>query len=103
MQVIFRFIPESGGFERLLHNFVQLAPVAKAIELQSGSDVVIDGHRRKGIGFLKHHPYTAAELCGRGSVVGVDLANAYLALNPGLRDGLMHTIDAADEGRLAAS
>src|SRR5207302_11345586 len=103
MQKVLGFIPKGGGFERLLHNYVQLTPVAKAIQLQSGSHVVIDRHRRKRIRLLKHHADPAPKLRSIRSVVGVDLANAYQALNPGFGNRLMHTIDAADEGRLAAS
>src|SRR5579864_436412 len=101
--MILYFVPQCRGLERLLHDLVELAPVVKPIELQAGRHVVVNRHRGKWIRFLKYHPDASAELRRRSPVVRIDFADADPALDSRIRNGFVHSIDAANKGRLAAS
>src|SRR5258705_4930764 len=103
MEVIFRLFPKRGDFERSLYDFVQLATIAESVELQSGSDVVVNRHCGERIGLLEHHADPAAKLRGRGPVIRFDFTDADSSFHARFGDGLVHAIDAADKGRLAAT
>src|SRR5712671_1013363 len=101
--MIFYFVPEGGGVERLVHDVVELAAVAKTVQLEAGSDVVVDRHGGERVGLLENHSDLAAKLGGRGAIVGVDVADADAARDAGFRNSFVHAVQAADEGRLATA
>src|SRR5258708_13490050 len=103
MEVIFYFVPERGGVERLVHDVVELAAVAKTVQLEAGSDVVVDRHGGEWVCLLENHSDLPAKLGGRGAVVGIDIADADAARDAGFRNSFVHAVQAADEGRLAAA
>src|ERR1700722_7158048 len=86
-----------------MDHLIQLFAVAKAIQFEPGSDIVIDRHRGKRIGLLKHHAYPAAQLRGGGSVIDTEVADADAALNPRLGNGLVHAVQTTNERGLAAA
>ena len=55
-------VPQRGKRQRTLDDFIQALALMEAIERQSGGHVVINRHRRKGIGFLENHADAAANL-----------------------------------------
>ncbi len=103
MQRVFYFVPQRGTVQRLLHDFIQLFAVANAVQLEAGGYVVVDGHGGKRIGFLKDHADTAAQLGGGGSVINADVADADLAFDARLGNGLVHAIETANESGFAAT
>src|ERR1700751_1871273 len=77
--------------------------VAIAVQLESGGDVVVDRHRRERVRLLKDHADAAPQLRRRSAVVGVKIADLYLAFDASFGRGFMHAVQAADEGGLAAA
>src|SRR4029077_2713023 len=57
----------------------------------------------KWVRLLKNHADAAAKLGWRGAVVSVEFANSDLALHASVGTGLVHTIQATDERRLATA
>ena len=84
VQIVFDFFPQRRACSDCLHGVVEMLPVAKAVELEARGDVVVDRHGGKRIRLLKDHADAAAQLRGGGSVVGVEVAELYLALDPRL-------------------
>ena len=74
------------------------------VELQPRYDVVVDAHGREGIGLLEDHPDLAAGI-GDAHTGGVDVLTVQqdLTRDPCTDDQLMHPVERAQEGRLAAS
>ena len=89
--------------QRFVDYFIQLFAVAKAVELETGGNVVIDGHGRERIRLLKHHAHAAAQLGGRGSVINTEIADQYLAIDPRLGNGFVHAVETANERGFAAA
>ena len=96
-----RFAP----FSELLDDVVQIGSWACAcLELQAGGDVVVDRHRRERVGPLEHHADRAADVdrvdAGAVDVVAVEQD---LALHVRAGDDLVHAVERAQEGGLAAA
>ena len=87
----------------MVHNLVKLAAVAKTVQLQAGSDVVIDRHRGKWIRLLKHHTYMTSNVDSRRTVINFELTNSDTACNASVAHGFMHAVQAANESGLATA
>ena len=74
------------------------------VEVEPGGDVVVDRHRRERVGRLEDHPDQPADL-DRVDPARVDVlaVEGDLALDPGARGQLVHAVERAQEGRLAAA
>jgi len=103
LEVVFDLFPESGLLEGALYGFVEDTAVAKAVELEAADDIVVDGHRREGVGALEDHAYAAADLDGRSVTIDVDLAHFDNTGGMGDGVGLVHAIEATNEGGFAAA
>ena len=103
MQPVLHFVPQCGTHERLLHHFVQLAPVVHAADAKAVRDVVVDRFRER-IRFLEHHTDTPPKRDnvspGRVDVSAVDLDRA-LPMRVG--DDVVHPVDRSNESRFAAA
>ena len=77
--------------------------VGVAVELEAGGDVVVDRHGGKRIGALEDHAHAAANLDRLGVRVDVEVADADGAGDAGDGIGLVHAVEAAHEGALAAA
>src|SRR5438128_12118170 len=97
MHDVFDFVPERGMGERTLHDFIQLAAIAEAIELQPSSHVVVNRHRGEWVRLLKDHADAAADLHGGGSVVNVKVTDAHAASGASFGNSLVHAVEAAHE------
>ena len=101
LQVVLHLVPEGGALEGALDQVVEVA--AEAVHLGAEGDVFVDrlGER---VGLLEDHADAAADLDGVdvGAVdVGVAVADA--ALDGDAGDEVVHAVEAADEGALAAA
>ena len=77
---------------------------AAGVEVEPGGDVVVDRHRRERVRLLEDHPDQAADL-DRVDPGAVDVlaVEGDLALDAGPRGQLVHAVERAQEGRLAAA
>ena len=78
-------------------------PAPLAVQAHPGDHVVPDGHGRERVGALEHHPDRAPH--GGGiDALGVDVLTVQqdLAGDPGAHDDLVHAVERAEEGGLAA-
>ena len=80
------------------------APGFLATQPRSGRDVVVDGHRRKGVRALKHHTNVSPNLHRIGPLrVHVVLADPYVSSYSSARNHLVKSVDRSKEGGLSAS
>src|SRR5208282_5961104 len=103
--MVLYFFPQGGLMEALFDNPVALGtPKPDRVEGQSGRDVVFDRHGRKGRRLLEHHPDSPPHLnrvdAGRIDIVTVE---QHLAFGARAGDDFVHTVQASDQGRFAAS
>src|SRR5580700_693998 len=78
--------------------------MAKAVQLQSGGNVVINRHRGKRVRLLKYHADTAAYFNRiRPAAIDIHLADFDGALGPRFGNRLVHAVQAAYERTLAAA
>jgi hypothetical protein len=75
----------------------------EAIELQPSSHIVVNRHGGKWVGLLEYHTDATADGDRRGAVIDIEIADTNSAGGPSLWDGLMHSVEAADERRFAAT
>ena len=54
VQAILDLVPDSGAFQRIFYNLIQLYLGADALQLGAVSNVVVDGHWER-VWFLEHH------------------------------------------------
>jgi hypothetical protein len=100
VQIIFDFVPQGRGAQRLLDVPVQVPP--KAVDAQPERHVLVDGFG-EGVGLLKDHPDSAAHLDGvHVGIVDVLAVIEHLSAEAHPRDEIVHAIEAADERALAA-
>jgi hypothetical protein len=89
------------SFQRFIGVGLADAPV---VELHAGEHVVADRHRRERVRALEHHPDLAADEHGVDArAVEVVAVDEHLAVDAGAGDDLVHAVERADEGRLAAA
>src|SRR5476651_1839317 len=102
LQPILDLVPERGLTQASLGDLLVIA--TDAVELQSGDDVVVDGERRKRIGPLEDHADAPPQI-DRVDAAGVQILAVHQDAPrlSGARHQLMHAVDAAHEGALAAA
>ena len=93
----------AGERERALDDFVKAFAVVETVERQTGGHIVVNRHGGKRVGFLEDHADAAANLHCRSSVVDIHFADAHPARGPGFWNRLVHAVEAAHEGGLAAA
>ncbi|SIQ65962.1 hypothetical protein SAMN05421641_11177 [Paracoccus thiocyanatus] len=109
--------PVPGSFSRSLTSFHSAAPrsdfstissssarlAGQAVDARAIGHIVID-RLGKGVGFLEHHADAGTQL-HRVDALVIDILAVQrdLALDPADVDGVVHAVQAAQEGRLAAA
>ena len=102
-QTVLHLIPQSGARQAGAHDVIELRAAARqAMDARTVSDVVVDRFRER-VRFLEHHADTGAQL-RRVLALIVDVAAVELDRAGDARSGnrIVHAIEAAQEGRLAA-
>src|SRR5439155_5870055 len=104
VQPVFDFGPEVGGAEGALGDLVEAPALSDAGEAQTGDYVVANGHCGERVGALEDHADGAADgdRVDRG---GVDIfaVQQHLAFDAGAGDDLVHAVQRAQHGGLAAA
>ena len=102
-EVVFHFIPQSSSNEALLHDLVQFG---LAVHTQNaGPEGHVVKHRLgKRIGSLEDHSDPATKVHDVGACgVDVPVVQQDLALDPCSSEGVVHPVETAQEGGLAAA
>ena len=104
LEAILDLVPQAGLLEAALDDRVGLAlAVGQSVDPRSVCDVVVDG-LRKWIGLLEHHADTGAKLHHvEAGIVDIFPVELDAARHPADVDGIVHPVEAAQEGRLAAA
>ncbi|OEI67459.1 Uncharacterized protein Cus16_2894 [Curtobacterium sp. ER1/6] len=105
LEAVLDLVPQVRALQRALDDVVGLGlRQALVVELHTGQHVVADGHRGERVRALEHHADLAADEHrvdpGAVQVVAVDLDRA---LDVGAGDDLVHAVERAEEGGLAAA
>ena len=104
VQAILYLVPDGSASKRFLNDFIELRLVSgKAMNARTIGDIVID-RLRKRVRFLEDHPYFGAKL-DRVDLWRVDVfaVKRDLTLDPANVDRVVHPVQTAQEGRLAAT
>src|SRR3569623_647486 len=102
-EAILDLVPQRRAAQRPLDDLVELLAIANAVDPRAVRDVVVDALRER-VRLLEHHADPAADLGRRDlAVVEVDTLIEDLALDPRARDQVVHPIQAAQHGGLAAA
>src|SRR5207245_8051468 len=102
-QPILHFVPERSPAQRTLDRGIELGAGAAAVHPQPGGDVVVDRHGRERSGPLEHHADAAPQLDRIDTgIVDVLTVEQHFARDPAPLRQLVHAVQAAQEGRLAA-
>ncbi len=102
-QPALHLVPQPGPLQRVLDHLV-LVHALDPGQFQPAGDVLVDGHRREGIGLLEDHPDPLADLRrAHPGVVDVALAEQHLARQRGAADHLVHPVEDPEVGGLAAA
>ena len=104
LQPVLDLVPQAGALQRALDDRVHLRLArGEAVDARAVGDVLVD-RLGEGVGLLEHHADAGAQLhhVHRG---GVDILAVELdpALDARARDGVVHPVEGAQEGRLAAA
>ena len=101
LQLIFDLVPQRGAVQRVLDLFVEVPLIA--VEAQAKRDIVEDAHR-EGVRLLKYHPDVPPNDDGiDAGVIDVLTEEVDVTLEPEARHHVVHPIEAAQYGALAAS
>ena len=93
-----------GPGQRPLDQRVLVVAALQPGQLEPGEDVVADGHGRERVGLLEHHAHPQPDLLGPDALaVDVLAVEEHLAGQRGARHQLVHAVEQAQEGRLAAA
>src|SRR5207249_500782 len=105
VELVLHLVPERRLPEAALDDRVEIrARTSPAGEEQAGDDVVVDRHRRKRVWTLEHHADARPYLDGiDADAVDVAAVEQHLTAHARTGAALVHTIQAADERRRAAS
>ena len=103
VQPVLDFVPQRRLLQSAGDRVVHLGAGAAPIHPQPRRHVVVDRHRWEWRGPLKHHADAAPQL-DRTDVAGVDVhvIEQHLARHAGPRGQLVHAVQAAEQGALAA-
>src|SRR5690606_42006537 len=104
-QPVLDLVPEVRAGERTLDDLLLLrAGHAPVVELDAREHVVGDRHRGERVGALEHHADLTADLDRVDTLaVQVDAVHDRLALDARTGDDLVHAVEGAEEGGLAAA
>src|ERR1700739_3948042 len=101
VEPVLDLVPQVGALEGSLGDLVESLAIAHALQPESRGDVVLDRHRRKGIGPLEHHADGAANADGiHSGTVDVIAVEQHGALDPCARRDLVHPVQRATHGGL---
>ena len=101
---VFDLVPQGGVPQRLFDHVFRVDLLEPAGQLEPSQDVVSDGHRWEGVRLLENHTHLAPQEHGvHVGPVDVDAVEPDLPFIACDWDHLMHTVEAPDEGRLAAT
>src|SRR5580658_877192 len=103
-QAVLHLVPQSRTLQAGAHDVVQLAAAARQpMDARTVGDVVVDG-LGEGIGLLEYHANARAQLRGVLAVVmDVPPVQQNRAGDAGAGNGVVHAIQATQEGRFAAT
>jgi hypothetical protein len=104
VQAVGDLFPQAGALQRGLDDAVQFALLdGQAVDARAVGDVLVDG-LGEGVRLLEHHADAGAQEDGVDRL-GVDVLTVHLDLAGHLaaRDGVVHPVHGAQEGRLAAA
>src|SRR5439155_27226983 len=102
-QPILHFVPQGRSAQRTLDRGIELALGATAVHLQPGGHIVVNLHRRERSGPLEHHADAAPQLDRIDTgIVDVLTVEQHFARDPAPLRQLVHAVQTAQEGRLAA-
>jgi len=102
-QAILHFVPEPGPLQRAFNDAVEFAlGFRQSVDARPIGHVVVDRFRER-IGLLEHHAHALAQRHGIDRlVIDVDALDLDHALHARAFDRVVHAVDAAQEGGLAA-
>ena len=104
VEAVFDLLPQPGLFERGMDDFFQLRLIARqSVDARAIGHVFVDGLGKR-VGFLKHHAHPRAQ----GHDIGVPVVDVValqfdLARHPCDIHGVVHSVQAAQKGRLSAA
>ena len=105
VETVLDLVPQVGAAQGPLDQIVGVGLGDLAVvQAHAGEHVLADGHRRERVRALEDHADVAADL-DRVDVLGVQVAafEQHLALDVGAGDDLVHAVERAQHGRLAAA
>ncbi|MCY1432221.1 hypothetical protein D9M71_482120 [compost metagenome] len=103
VQAVLDLVPQRGALQRPLHGLVEHAFLVDALQAQAVDHVLVDALGER-VGLLEHHADAAAQL-GDVDALGVDVVTveADLAVDAAAVDQIVHAVEGAQQGRLAAT
>ncbi len=104
METVAHFVPKGGSAQGTFDNFVEFGLVVDALKAQAVDDVLVNG-LGEGVGLLEDHADALAQFDDIDiGVVDIDAVDFDLAVGDARAvDEIVHAIEAAQEGRLAAA
>jgi hypothetical protein len=100
VEPVLHLVPEGGLAEGLLDALVHVA--LEPVDLRAPRHVLEDRLRER-VRLLEHHPDPAAHDDGVGVAVDVLAVHGHLPFDPGVRDQLVHPVEAAEQRALPAA
>ena len=102
LELVLDLVPQGGAAQGILHQRIEFAAALHAGTARSVGDIVVDAHGKR-IGMLEHHAHALAQQ--RGVVIGVNVTAVELdgTLDTAVLHVIVHTVQAAQQGRLAAA
>ena len=104
LQAILHLLEQTSALEAGDHDLLDLGfGRCEAVNARAVGHV-LEHRLREGVGLLEHHAHACAQLHHiEAGIVDVGLVDLDLTGDAAARNGVIHTVDAAQEGRLAAS
>ena len=104
VQPVLHLVPERGVLEAFLDALREVGPIrGHAVDADAVRDVFED-RLRKRIRFLEHHAHTPPQVDHVGAApVDVLVVDAHVALGARADDDVVHAVEGAQEGALAAA
>ncbi len=103
VQTILDLLPQCRALERPLDGFVEHALLLDALDAQAVDDVLVDALGER-VGLLEHHANATTQV-GHILALAVDIVTVEVdgAFDTAAVDQIIHTVEAAQQGRLAAA